>query len=91
MQGWRETPDGPLWEPGRLVHVTDDWLGLDRELLIAGVQQSIDASGTRTILALTSREAFGARLETDDAPTSGGADPTQPEGPGLDLEGWLWT
>ena len=39
VRGWRELGDiGALWRPGRLVNVVDDWLGLDRALLIATVR-----------------------------------------------------
>ena len=51
VQGWRETPDGDLWAPGRLVHITDDWLGLDRELLIVSTAQQISSRGELTTLA----------------------------------------
>lgn len=59
VNGWRERPDGPLWVPGRLVPVTDPYLGLeDRELLLVAVLWSLDARGTLTKLALAPREAF---------------------------------
>ena len=28
VQGWRDAPDGDLWQPGRTVFVSDDWLGI---------------------------------------------------------------
>jgi len=58
VQGWRETPNGPLWAPGRLVRVTDDWLGLDRELLVVSTEQSIDDGGTLTRMTLMPEDAF---------------------------------
>ena len=58
VQGWRETPDGNLWEPGRLVIVSDPWLGLERELLISGVRQAITERGTVTTLQLYPEGAF---------------------------------
>ena len=58
VQGWRETPDGDLWEPGRLVIVSDPWLGLERELLISGVRQAITERGTTTTLQLYPEGAF---------------------------------
>ena len=66
VQGWRERGEtGALWAPGRLVHVTDDWLGLDRLLLITSVEQALDDQGTRTTLVLVDRLAFSARLEPE--------------------------
>ena len=65
VQGWRETPGGPLWEPGRLVHVKCDWLGLDRELLVSAVQQSLDEAGTVARMTLMPAQVFAARLERE--------------------------
>ena len=65
VQGWRETEGGALWAPGRLVHVTDDWLGLDRELLVSTTAQSIDDGGTLTRLTLYPENAFVRRLSTE--------------------------
>ena len=58
VQGWREIPGGDLWEPGRLVVVSDPWLGLERELLISAVRQSITERGTITTLQLYPEGAF---------------------------------
>ena len=65
VQGWREAPGAALWAPGRLVHVSDDWLGLDRELLVAATAQSIGESGTVTRMTLMPETAFAARLERE--------------------------
>lgn len=62
VQGWRETPDGQLWEPGRLVIVSDPWLGLEGELLISGVRQAITERGTVTTLQLYPEGAFLPRM-----------------------------
>ena len=64
VQGWRETPDGALWEPGKLVHIVDDWLGLDRELLIASTTHQISSNGELTTLQVMPREAFIQRAVT---------------------------
>ena len=65
VQGWRETEGGALWGPGRLVHVRDDWLGLDRELLVATTAQSFSDGGTLTRLTLYPESAFVRRLEAE--------------------------
>ena len=72
VQGWREAPGGPLWAPGRLVRVADDWLGLDRELLIVAVQQSIDEGGTITRMTLMPSTAFLARVTPEPEPDETG-------------------
>ena len=63
VQGWREVPDGPLWEPGRLVHLSDDWLGIQQELLVSSTSQSLSSGGTLTTLALVPQDAFVQRAE----------------------------
>lgn len=67
VQGWRETPEdgAPLWEPGRLVQVRDDWLGLDREMLISAVTQSTGEDGSTSTLTLYPEGAFIARIEPE--------------------------
>lgn len=62
VQGWRETEGGALWSPGRLVHVADDWLGLDRELLVVAVEQAISEAGTTARLLLSPEQAFEPRI-----------------------------
>ena len=73
VQGWREREaDGaPLWAPGRLVQVRDDWLGLDREMLIAGVQQRTGPDGTTSALTLYPETAFVARIEPEPEEATG--------------------
>lgn len=56
VQGWTHA-DG-LWTPNCQVHVSDEWLGLDMDLLLVGVQNTLDESGTRTVLTLTRPEAY---------------------------------
>ena len=72
VQGWRETEGGALWAPGRLVRVTDDWLGLDRELLVSTTVQSISDGGTIARLTLYPSNAFVRQLETEAAPAAAG-------------------
>ena len=63
VQGWRESPDGALWRPGRLVPVADDWLGIAQTLLISSTSQTLSASGTMTTLDLVPPDAFSQRAE----------------------------
>lgn len=65
VQGWRERPGGDLWTPGKLVRVVDDWLGLDRDLLIATVEQKLSGDGTRTALTLMPKSAFLPEPDTE--------------------------
>lgn len=64
LQGWRETPDGPLWEPNRIVHLTDNWLAVDQDMLISGVTLTKDENGTRAALSLMPPEAFALLAKT---------------------------
>ena len=63
VQGWREVPDGALWEPGRLVFVADEWLGIAQELLVSSTSQSLSAGGTLTTMDLVPQDAFVQRAE----------------------------
>jgi len=56
VQGWAHA-DG-IWQPNTLVRLTDEILGIDRDLLIAGVTLTLDDQGTRTDLDLAIPEAF---------------------------------
>ena len=58
VQGWRERVGGDLWTPGKLVRVVDDWMGLDRDLLIVTVEQRISDDGTMSDLTLMPKSAF---------------------------------
>lgn len=61
VKGWRRD-EGPLWEPNILVHVKDDELEVDDDLLIVSVDFDFDGgekpSGFVTKLELTKKEAF---------------------------------
>ena len=70
VQGWREEMGGALWAPGRLVRVVDDWLGLDRELLVSTTTHSISDAGSTAQLTLYPQSAFVRRI------------PSQPEDSG---------
>lgn len=56
VQGW--THEGTLWVPNRLVTLRDPWLRVDRDLLVADVEYSLNEQGTTATLSLTIPEAF---------------------------------
>ncbi|MGL6223899.1 MAG: phage baseplate assembly protein [Steroidobacteraceae bacterium] len=59
VQGWRQTPGGPLWEPNLLVPVEAPWLSLSGEMLISQVTFDIDDNGgTTTTLDIMPPQAF---------------------------------
>lgn len=71
--GWLD--DGAPWTPNTLVRVTDRWLGLDGDYLIAAVEYSIDDdAGAITRLTVVPPAAYDvlAQKETDPAGASGG-------------------
>ena len=49
---------GGLWLPNQRVHVEDSWLGIRREMLIAGVSWILDSNGRRSELTIAPPEAF---------------------------------
>lgn len=57
--GWRDAR-GSLWRPNTLVHVKDNMLRLDEDLLIAEVTYSLDEGGMKTTLAVAPVDAFKA-------------------------------
>ena len=65
VQGWREAPGGALWEPGRIVFLADEWLGIAQELLVSSTSQSLSADGTLTTLDLVPQDAFVQRAEPE--------------------------
>ena len=65
VQGWRERPDGGLWSPNRLVRLTDNWLAIDRDMLIVGVAFSKGDRGSRTELSLMPPGAFELKAEPE--------------------------
>lgn len=59
VQGWRQYPGGPLWEPNTIVPIRSSWLRLDGELLIREVTFTKSlTNGTQTRLALISPDAY---------------------------------
>lgn len=62
VQGWRQTPGGPLWLPNMLVRVQSPWLRMDGDMLIRQVtfnRDSADGSdGTTTQIDIVSPQAY---------------------------------
>jgi len=73
VQGWRDS-DGGLWAPGDRVRVRDEWLGVDAELVVAGVTMTLDEGGRRTVLSLVRADAFNLRPIEEPSPESTWAD-----------------
>lgn len=57
VQGWKYD-DSNIWPINSLVAVKDDFLGLDADLLITGVDLLLNDGGTRAELTLMPREGF---------------------------------
>lgn len=58
VQGWRQSPGGPLWEPGMLVQVRSSWLRMDGEMIIRQATFERGDGGTVTKLDIVSPQAF---------------------------------
>ena len=56
VQDWAHP--GGLWLPNQRVRVVDPWLGVRREMLIAGVAWVLDDLGRRSELSIAPPEAF---------------------------------
>jgi prophage tail gpP-like protein len=79
VQGWTHAEG--LWTPNTVVHITDDWLQLDHDLLIKTVTLTQDdREGTVTELALTDPHAYkllplketkGSKFQWDVQPKGG--------------------
>jgi len=65
VQGWEETPGGPLWEPNRIVAVQDDWLGVNQDMLVAAVVLTKDEGGEVARLTMMPPGAFQLLVKTD--------------------------
>lgn len=63
--GWRAGEAGPLWAPGQTVAVRDEWLGIDRDMLVSGVQFERGERGTTTTLDLAVPGAFDQVAEPE--------------------------
>jgi len=69
VQDWGHP--GGLWLPNTRVRVEDSWLGIRREMLIAGVTWLLDEGGRRTDLSLAPPEAFDLLPEPEISKKSG--------------------
>lgn len=58
VQGWRQKPGGPLWEPGMLVQVKSSWLRMDGEMIIRQATFERGEGGTTTKLDIVSPQTF---------------------------------
>lgn len=57
VNGWEHAAG--LWEPNRLVQVSDEWMGFDGEWLMIGtVEFTLDERGQRTRLTVMPKEAY---------------------------------
>src|SRR5215475_13375176 len=75
VAGWRQIPNGPLWDVNLLVPVLSDWLAINRVLLISAVEFRKDDSGSTTRLELTLPDAYAGEGDTvpGSQPATGGA------------------
>lgn len=64
VQGWTQE-DGSLWPVNSRVAVRSPTLGLDREMLISGVTNSLDEEGTLTRLSVVRPDAFELLAEPE--------------------------
>jgi prophage tail gpP-like protein len=58
VNGWRQKPNGRLWDVNELVPVEDHFQSISGDRLIAEVQLIIDDKGQRTELKVMPKEAF---------------------------------
>ncbi len=57
VQGWRRD-DGKLWVPNELVHVVDDIIGYDSDLLIVELEYREDEGGQISTLSVAPRAGY---------------------------------
>jgi prophage tail gpP-like protein len=55
---WRDGPKQDLWLPNQLVAVYDPFIGIDGDMLIAGVRWLFDERGARTEMRLVGKTAY---------------------------------
>jgi prophage tail gpP-like protein len=56
VAGW--TANGALWRPNTIVHVRDSFIGIDEEMLIVGVDFSLDDQGSRAQIDVARPQAY---------------------------------
>jgi prophage tail gpP-like protein len=64
VAGWRQLPNGPLWDVNLLVPVVAPWLGINRVLLISAVEFRKDEGGSSTRLELTLPDAYASASDS---------------------------
>lgn len=68
VQGWRQRPDGALWNLNELAHVLLPGAALDAVLLVNELRFSRDReAGTLTELGLTRKDAYDPQPDVDEA------------------------
>lgn len=73
VQGWRDEGGG-FWTPNTTVHVRDDYMNIDEELLIVGVTHRLtEQEGRETELEVAPREAFDLLPEAEEKSGGDGA------------------
>lgn len=60
VAGWRQA-DGSLWRPNLMVDINDDFMSVNKSLLISEVRYSLDDSGELTELVVIAPEAFATQ------------------------------
>ena len=63
VQGWRQVPNGRLWDINELVEVSAPWLQIQGTMLISEVAFSKSSAGTLTDITISSPDAFSAEPE----------------------------
>lgn len=57
VDGWRQTPDGDLWDVGLTARVVSDMLNIDADMLVTAVSFRVDGAALRADLTLEPPEA----------------------------------
>lgn len=63
VQGWRQSPNGPLWDINNLVNCEIGFIGINSKMLISGVSYIKDQNGTYCQIRLTRPDAFDLKSE----------------------------
>ena len=63
VAGWRQSPNGPLWQLNQLVPVVSPWLQINGLMLVTGLRFRKGDGGSTTSLELMSPAAFRPDLE----------------------------
>lgn len=68
VQGWRQA-SGALWEPNRVVRVTDPVIGWDQDMVIGEVVYGLSDSGMTSTLTVAPRAAWSLEPQEDKKPS----------------------